>query len=389
MIKLKLAMVAAVVATCAAGEELSEKVGIAAAFREGVRTNEIAGACSVLYDDGIIVEDYVGWADPDAKLPMGPDIEFAIYSQTKGLCGALFTLMMDEGKAKLDDPVSKWLPEFADVKVLNNPTNEAAGTHALPMPITMRHLLTHTAGQGGNGPEKWRHANMPLREVARTVAAVPWACDPELKYKYSNTGIDIAAAAIEVMAGEPFEVLLQKRIFDPCGMKDTTFFPTSNQLARAARCATPGKNGGPAFVWPQDKKAYNGTCAAAGQGLYSTTADMMRFAKMLMNRGRVGGRQVLSEYAVTNVLSRSQTPASVEHPYSLGMAIEGDWFGHGGAMQTDYRVDWKHRRIKMFMIRQGMPWYPPAKCAWRDGAARFFKDADARKYDRFRGPTGD
>ena len=370
-------------------EALRTEVGIARAFEDGVRTNEIAGACSVLYDDGVTVEDYVGWADPELKMPMGPDIEFAIYSQTKGMCGALFTTLMDEGRAKLDDPVSKWLPEFADLTVMNNPTNLAAGTHRLPMPITMRHLLTHTSGHGGNGPEKWRRPNMTLREVARTVAGVPWACDPELKYKYSNTGIDIAAAAIEVIAGEPFEVLLQKRILDPCGMRDTTFFPTSNQLARTARFVWPGRDGGKIGFYGRDTRPYNGTAAAAGQGLYSTTADMLRFAKMLMNRGRVGGRQVLSEYAVTNILSRSQTPAGIEQPYSLGMAVEGDWFGHGGAMQTDYRVDWRHRRVKVFMIRQGSPWNPPAKRAWRAGADRFFKDADSHKYDRFRGPTGD
>lgn len=368
-------------------ESLREKVGIAKAFEDGVRTNEIAGACSVLYDNGVLVEDYVGWADPELKMPMGPDVEFAIYSQTKGICGVLFTTLMDEGKAKLDDPVSKWLPEFADLNVMNNPTNLTAGTHKLSMPITMRHLLTHTSGNGGNGPEKWRRPNMTLREVARAVAAEPWACDPEQKYKYSNTGIDIAAAAMEVIAGEPFEVLLKKRIFDPCGMKDTTFFPTSNQLARTARRVW-SKNG-KIEMYGRDTRPYNGMTAAAGQGLYSTTADMLRFTKMLMNKGRVGDRQVLSEYAVTNILSRSQTPKSVVHPYSLGMAVEGDWFGHGGAMQTDYRVDWKNHRIRIFMVYQGSPWNMSVKRAWYDHAARFFKDADAHKYDRFRGPTGD
>lgn len=311
-----------------------------------VGAGRIAGVVSVLSDaDYHESFDCVGWADLENRKPMNPDTVFAIFSMTKTFLGAAMMCAIDEGKISLDDPVAKYLPEFADVKMKDG---------SKPVrPLTVRDLTSHVNGFRGGHPLVKR--DVPLREVARELAGTPLHTQPGAAFSYGTATVDSAAACLEVATGRPFEDYLKEKILDPLGMKDTTFTPNAEQVSRLVKAYTsddkplrPASDRCAAqLVFPKAKKVF----AAAGGGLFSTPRDMVRFSQMLAHHGEWKGRRVVSRKTFDGVFAVKQTPAAIAQPYTCGSWLYGDWFGHEGAMRTDQRANLKTGHSRVFFIQ--------------------------------------
>src|SRR5258707_986973 len=200
--------------------------GVGAAMQEMVVKKEIAGAVTVVVTkDKVLHLESTGMADVAAKRAMTPDTLFWIASMTKPITGTAILMLQDEGKLNVADPVAKYLPEFAGLKTPSGkPTN-----------LTITQILTHTSGlgeAGGPGAQKTK----TLADLVQLWLAAPMQYEPGEKWKYTQSGINAAARIVEVVSGMTFDAFLQKRLFDPLGMKHTTFYLTPelrSQLATA------------------------------------------------------------------------------------------------------------------------------------------------------------
>ena len=305
-------------------------------YKPLIESGECPGAISILYRNGLQETALLGWADVDKKIPMSLDRTFMQCSQTKGFCGVTVAMLVEEGKLSLDDPVSKYLPEFAKLMV---ETKDAEGKKTLTPAknaLTIRMVMNHTGGLPFEIPYKRKHGwpSLPLRATAREAAANPLLFEPGTKVNYSNTGIDIGAAVVEVVTGKSWEVFLKERVLDPLEMKDTTFWPTDEQLGRAISLyrVAPGKKAefmafDTAMPLPHNGP---GVHPSAGAGLWTTADDQIKFYKMLMNLGRGdNGARILKPTTVRKLLATSTRPAELNQ-YSLGFWTDGKGgFGHG------------------------------------------------------------
>jgi CubicO group peptidase (beta-lactamase class C family) len=187
----------------------------------------------------------------------------------------------------------------------------------------------------------------------------PLQSEPGTKYQYSNAGINTAGRIIEVVSGAPYEDFLQKRLFDPLGMKDTTFRPNEEQLKRLAKAYKPNKDKDGLEETPIGQLKYPLSDALrqpmpAG-GLFSTAADVGRFCQMMLNNGVWDGKRYVSEASVKELTHR-QTAEGIKESYGLGWSVDGDGFGHGGALSTNMRVDTKRGLVTVFLVQHaGFP----------------------------------
>ena len=345
------------------------------AVRPFVENGRLPGAISIVYNNGVEQIDCVGYADVAAKRPISIDDPYMQCSQTKGFCGVTIAKLVEEGKLNLDDPVSKYLPEFKTlwVEVKSGVEGERKLVKAKNI-LTVRMVLNHTGGfpfeisckQGGVPGGGWS-GGAPLRSTAAIAAASPLLFEPGTGTQYSNTGIDIGAAVVETIVGKPWEQYLKEEVLDPLGMKSTWFWPTDEQLARQIEMYDCQKDA-PA-TWKlqnnMEQRPYNGrhVFASAGAGLWTTARDQVKFYKMLMNLG-VGenGVRILKEETVKSILALSTRPQGKTADgkdfggYSLGLTApvvdgENEWFGHGGAWGTYCMVNWHKRQLKLWAVQ--------------------------------------
>ena len=332
-----------------------------------VDDGRLAGAISVFYKDGVQETCCIGYADVSQKRPIKMDNVFMQCSQTKGFCGVTIAKLVEEGKLSLDDPVSKYLPEFKELWVLDSVKNDIKTLHKAKNVLTVRMVLNHTGGfpfeisakrsdvRGGG----WS-GGAPLRQPASIAAASPLMFEPGTRDMYSNTGIDIGAAIVEVITGMKWENYLKKVVLDPLGMKSTWFWPTDKQLKTKVELYVAKKNA-PA-EWReemgQQQRPYNDShvFASAGAGLWTTANDQLKFYKMLMNLG-IGdnGVRILKEETVKSILAVSTRPENLGG-YSLGLSApvkdnENAWFGHGGAWGTNCMINWHKKQLRLWVIQ--------------------------------------
>ena len=210
---------------------------IAAVLQPFVDRHSLAGAVTLVADkDKVLSVEAVGFADVAAKKPMTPDALFWIASQSKPITATALMMLVDDGKVRLDDPVEKYLPEFKGVWLAAERDNEHVLLKHPKRPVTLRDLLRHTSGMPfASALERPTLDMLPLRVAVGSYALTPLQYEPGSKYQYSNAGINTAGRIIEVVSGIPYEEFLQKRLFDPLGMRDTTF------LARRGTAQTPGE----------------------------------------------------------------------------------------------------------------------------------------------------
>jgi CubicO group peptidase (beta-lactamase class C family) len=225
----------------------------------------------------------------------------------------------------------------------------------------VKNILSHTSGLPFSSPiEKPTLDRLPLPDRVRSYAMLRLDFEPDTKYQYSNAGINTAARIIEVVTGQSFEQFLDERLFRPLGMKDTTFWPTSEQVARLAKAYKPGPgNKGleettiTQLHYPLTDRAERYPMPAGG--LFSTAADMGRFYQMILNRGQLDGRRYISEKAVEQMTSR-QTPANLQQSYGFGFQTGGDTIGHGGAYSTNSHIEKDRGLILIWLVQHaGFP----------------------------------
>lgn len=372
------------------------------ALQQYVDSGRLPGAISVLYNNGIQETCCIGYADPRTKRPITMDDAFMQCSQTKGFCGVTIAKLVEEGKISLDAPVSKYLPEFSTLWVLDGKTDSTMTLHKAKNVLTVRMCLNHTGGfpfecsakrkdvRGGG----WS-GGAPIRQVASIAAESPIMFEPGTKALYSNTGIDIGAAVVETVTGMKWEKYLKETVLDPLGMKDTWFWPTDMQIENKIELFNI-KEGQPS-EWleenPWEQRPYNDShvFASAGAGLWSTANDQLKFYKMLMNLG-VGdnGVRILKEETVKSILAVSTRPAGLGD-YSLGLTApvvdsEDAWFGHGGAWGTNCVVNWHKKQLKLWVVQasSGKRFWGEAMAA---AAEKFFNSEIDNSSDAYVGRT--
>ena len=345
------------------------------ALQPYVESGQLAGAINVFYKDGMQETCCIGYADVSQKRPIKMDNVFMQCSQTKGFCGVTIAKLVEEGKLSLDDPVSKYLPEFKELWVEMQNKDGVRVLNKAKNVLTVRMVLNHTGGFPFEISAKRRDVRgggwsggAPLRQVASIAAESPLKFEPGTRELYSNTGIDIGAAIVEVITGMKWENYLKLEVLDPLGMKSSWFWPSDKQLKKKIELYYTQNNAPAKWVeedgWQQRPYNDSHVFASAGAGLWTTANDQLKFYKMLMNLG-VGdnGVRILKEETVKSLLAVTTRPSNMGG-YSLGLDApkiddENSWFGHGGAWGTSCYVNWHKKELKMWVIQcagGGQPW---------------------------------
>jgi len=351
----------ALVSRVSAGDIPSDG-GIAAILQPYVDQHTLAGAVTLVASkDKILDLETVGFEDIAAGKQMRPDDLFWIASQSKPITTTALMMLVDEGKVNVDDPVEKYLPEFRGQWLTVEQDNDHLLLKKPAHPITVKNILTHTSGLPFKSPMETPTLDLlPLRDAVRSYAMEPLQFPPDTKYQYANAGINTVGRIVEVVSGMPYQDFLQQRIFDPLGMKDTTFWPNEEQISRLAKSYKPNKekNGLDETVVTQLKYPLNDHSRQpmpAG-GLFSTAKDIARFCQMVLNGGELDGHRYLSEAAVKQMTSK-QT-GDLKEAYGFGWSTNGsgDNFGHGGAYSTNMSIDAKRGLITIYMVQHaGFP----------------------------------
>ncbi|HEV7404339.1 MAG TPA: serine hydrolase domain-containing protein [Chthoniobacteraceae bacterium] len=341
-----------------------EKSGpLRAAVQPLVESNSLAGAVMLVANGEKVLDvETAGFADREARTPMPADALFWIASMSKAMTAASVMMLVDEGKVKLDDAVEKYLPEFKGQMVIAEQDAQHVLLKPPGHPITVREVLSHTSGLPFKSPFEFPTLDLlPLASAVRGYAGQPLVFEPGTKYQYSNEGINTAGRIVEAVGGMKFEEFLDRRLFGPLGMTDTTFWPTKEQQARLAK-SYKGKadksdlevTGVGQLVLPLDDR-HRGPMPAGG--LFSTAQDVARFCQMLLNQGTLGGKRVLSEAAVKEMSSK-QTGDQVKDNYGFGLSVGADGsYGHGGAYATDMKIDPAHGLVFVYLVQHA---------GWRD-----------------------
>ena len=360
----------------------ADSVGVKAALKPYIDRQEIPGYVSVLIDGDREEWVFDGWSDIAKKTPIAKDSLFRICSQTKGIVGAAAAKLVVEGKISLDDPVSKYLPEFAKLE-RGVETNGVKMLVPVKNVLTLRDCLSHTGGfpfeTKVSSVLGWTGA--PLRVAAAAGAATPLLFEPGTSWKYSNAGLDVAGAVIEKVTSEKIEDHLRRVLFDPLGMKDTTFRPNAAQLKRLVSMYYIETNKVcrlmPKYRPLREPYDSPDRWPSCGAGLFSTPHDLSEFYRMLAFGGLArDGRRIMPEKAITDILAVKQTPPGVKTAYSLGMFVEGDWFGHDGALKTAALLNPKRHAVWLWMMQCEYPrhchrWHQYK--VWRPAVNRFFE----------------
>ena len=324
-----------------------------------VDKHELAGAVAlVAYKNKVLSVESVGFADIAAGKVMKQDNIFWIASQSKPMTAVAVMMLVDDGKISLDDPIEKYLPEFRGQMVVTEKDSEHVVLRKPKHPITVRETLNHTSGLPFKSAiEEPTLDGLSLSSAVRSYAMTPLLSEPGTVYRYSNAGINTAARLIEVVAKVKYEDFMQQKLFDPLGMKDTTFWPNEAQSLRVAKSYRPDSSKTNLNEFPISQLIYSLSDRAhrfpmpAG-GLFSTAIDTSLFCRMLLNNGELDGKRYLSENAILE-LSKRQTPPAMKESYGLGFSVSPDSYGHGGAQATNMEIRSGKGLVLVWMVQHG------------------------------------
>lgn len=352
-------------ATEAAEWNTEKLAGVRPLLQSFVDQGEVAGAVALVGDrEGVRLVEAVGHRDLRAGDAMKPDTLFRIASMTKPITAAAIMILKDEGKLSPDDPLEVYFPAMRNVRW--------AGSDK---PVRVRHLLTHTSGWAGGLPKDladlYQRRHLTLAEAAERFVREPLTAEPGTRWAYCNSGIDLLGRIVEIRSGMGFEEFLEKRIFGPLGMTDTTFYPSTEQLQRTA--VTYERKDGKLVAVERDiiGDSQGAKYPIPAGGLYSTAPDLARFYRMMLARGEWEGKRILSTQSVDEMTSL-QT-GEINTGFVPGMGFGFGWgyvrepqgatamlspgsYGHGGAFGTQGWIDPKRGIFIVFLIqRVGLP----------------------------------
>ena len=328
---------------------------IETALAAHVDAGDIAGAVTLVWRDGRVAHAAaVGWRDVEARIPMSRDTIFRIASMTKPVTSVATLMMLEDGAFALDDPITHWAPEFADMRVLSSPDSALDDTRPAQRQITFEDLLTHrsglTYGAFHTGPFAAAYAAALGGDIDSHVtpddwiaglAALPLIDQPGAAFYY-GCSTDLLGFLIARIAGAPLGEVLRSRLFDPLGMKDTGFIVPPEQCGRralmygfdAAERLAPRLTG-PAGSFVAERPA-DMAYVSGGAGLWSTVDDYLAFARMFVGEGAVDGVRLLKPETLalmtTNRLTQAQRAAAstfgmplfTAHGFGLGLAVVMD-----------------------------------------------------------------
>ena len=286
-----------------------EPGGLADTLQPFIANRTLAGAVTLVASkDKVLAVNTIGYADIASHKPMRPDTLFWIASMSKPITASALMMLVDEGKVNVDDPVEKYLPEFKEQWLAVERDNEHILLRKPRHPITVKNILTHTSGMPATSAMETPTLDLlRLRDAVRSYAMTSLMFEPDSKYQYANAGINTAGRIIETVGGMPYEQFLQKRLLEPLGMTDTTFWPDEKQLRRLAN----------SYKSNMEKQELEETVVTqlryplndrerqpmpAG-GLFSTAHDLARFCQMILAGGVFDGKRYLSEAAVKQMTS--------------------------------------------------------------------------------------
>ena len=361
------------------------------ALESYVDQGRLAGAVTIVVRQGkIAYREGIGHRDVEAQAPMPSDGIFRIASQSKALASVGVMILQEEGKLLITDPVGKYLPAFAETMVAE--PNGEGGYDVVPArrPITIRDLLTHTAGisygmgllaNRGAAADAWEEAGItgwyfadrdePVGDTMARLAKLPMDAHPGERWIYGyNT--DILGAMIEKISGQTLGAFLKERLFDPLGMTDTHFFLPENKLGRLAtvyssvdggssfeRAPDPGHMVGQGHYVNGPRKAFS-----AGAGVLSTATDYATFLQMMLNGGELNGTRILSRKTVESMVSDhlGDIPFRGGQGFGLGFSITHDpaasglpgsvgEFAWAGAYHSVYWADPKEEMVVVYLTQ--------------------------------------
>jgi CubicO group peptidase (beta-lactamase class C family) len=363
----------------------AERLGkMHAMVQQHIDDHKHAGAITLVARNGKIADIATfGYRDLETRTPMTTDTIFRIYSMSKIITTVAALILFEEGRYGLDDPVTDYIPALRSLKVMNPGGGSDHGDFArLKRPITIRHLLTHTAGftYDFSTPDQlksyWAKAdiwneNVDFNEFIRRISFIPLAHQPGEKFTY-GVSIDVLGYFVQVVSGMPFEQFLQQRIFNPLKMPDTSFDVPPEKMDRLAKLY---ENGPDKMLRAVAKPPY-GTYAEAGKGfpsggggLFSTINDYYRFGQMLLNGGTLDSKRILGrktvEFMTINQLTFLEKPSTDPRGadgFGFGGSVRLDLakggtlgsvgqFGWSGAATTTFIMDPKEQLVALFFAQ--------------------------------------
>lgn len=352
--------------------------------REAIQNGEVPGMVALVARNGkIVYYKAFGKADNQSGRDLKRDDIFRIASQTKAITSTAVMMLWEEGKFGLDDPISKYIPEFKNVKVLDTLyPNGSFGASPVKKEITIRHLLTHTSGIGYgviDGDERIRMIykdsgitdlfstdKVTIGESVRKLAKLPLHHQPGEKFTYSE-GLDVLAYFIEVVSGMPVDKFFKSRIFDPLGMQDTWFYlpeAKSNRLVSVQKKENDKWIRYPVTFYDPDYPIKGArTFFSGGAGLSSTAKDYASFLQMYLNNGELNGIRLLSRTTIQFMLANQVGDLLGNNGSGYGLAFglkdqkaqdmggqgSAGTFTWGGYFNTQYFADPKEQIIGIIM----------------------------------------
>lgn len=335
-----------------------------AMLEEAVSKEQVPGLVALVVKDGkIVYHEAKGLSDVATGKKMEKNSIFRIASQTKAITSTAVMILWEEGRFRLDDPISKYIPEFKNPQILQNFRygDTTYTTKPSTKEITIRHLLTHTSGLGYgviDGDERMKMIyhkagvvdlftteNVTIGESVKRLAQLPLHHEPGAKYTYSE-GLDVLGYFVEIISGKPFDVFLKERIFDPLGMNDTRFYLNEAQAPRLVTVHTRKDNQWVSFPVtfydPDYPKAGAKTFFSGGAGLSSTVEDYAKFLQMYLNGGTYNGKRILSpttiETMMTNQVGDLLGDGGKDYGLAFGLVdVKGVQLGGIGSLGT---FDW-------------------------------------------------
>jgi CubicO group peptidase (beta-lactamase class C family) len=335
----------------------------------------------------IAFQQEFGFADLEKKEPLRKDAIYRVFSMTKPVTGVAVMILLEEGRFLLDDPVSKYIPCFKGLQVFDSETGSGMKLVKADREVTIRDLLRQTSGFSYGGPgdsvgKMYQAKNLfdsdtNLEQMVEKACTIPLLFQPGTKWEY-GVSIDILGRLVEVISGQPLDVFMKKRIFDPLKMVDTGFFVPDEKMGRLASCYSYSPEKGLSRL-PPDRavdryRTGRNKLLSGGGGLVSTVSDYLRFATMLARGGELDGVRILGPRTI-GLMSMNQLPEGVKpawwggknggNGYGFTMSVTtnvaqttgygsiGD-FGWDGAASTFFRVDPKEKLVLLVMT-QRMP----------------------------------
>ena len=355
-------------------------------LEESIKKEELPGLVALIVRNGkIVYHSAKGFADVESGKAMQKDAIFRIASQTKAITSTAVMMLWEEGKFRLDDPISKFIPEFKNLQVLQNFRygDTSYTTVAANKEITIRHLLTHSAGIGYGGIDQDERMRMIYQKAGiveafdtkgmtnevniEKLAKLPLYQNPGLSFRYSMS-IDVLGYLVEVVSGMPLDKFFQERIFSPLGMKDTWFYLPENlaphlvevHIPHEGKWIKPNPNMGwdTSFPVSGSKTHFSG-----GGGLSSTALDYAKFLQMYLNGGEYNGVRILSRKTIETMMANQSVELNGNEGtyHGLAFAVTSEktiakgglgsigTFEWGGAFNTQYFADPKENLIGIIM----------------------------------------